>query len=226
MDYRNLMKEYPQYFSNERAPFKIIEDEKIITKWVNEQREELKKCGKSPEMAKIGIVMEDNVIVMIRDLVKFPNEKLGGYIRLFNKDEFSGGKGVVILPIYEDKIVLIKHFRHATRLWHWEIPRGFGVSGVLPVEQAEVEIKEEIGGKIKTIEELGKIYINTGMEGNQTVLFVARLSSIGTPEENEGISEYRIVSVNEMDRMIYDGSINDGFTISTYSKAKIAGVFD
>ena len=151
----------------------------------------------------------------------FQVEKLGDLLDCSNKGEFEGGKGVVILPIYQEKIVLIHHFRHATRLWHWEFPRGFGESSVLPINQAKKEVCEEIGGKIEKIKEIGSVYINTGLEGNQTKIFIAWISSIGDLETDEGISDFRMLSVKELEEKINTGEINDGFTISAFTKARI-----
>ena len=219
MDYFELISKYPAFFNNMDAPIKIISDREKILDWENSQNKNIKNDFMGTN--KIGIVYQDSIVLILKDLVEFPSGKIGGYIRLFNRGEFEGGKGVVILPIYQGKIVLIHHFRHATRLWHWELPRGFGESGVLPINQARKEVHEEIGGRIEKIEEIGSIYINTGLEGNQTKIFIIWISSIGDLETEEGISDFHMLSIKEFEEKINTGEINDGFTISAFTKARI-----
>ena len=219
MDYFELIRKYPAFFNNTDAPIKIISDRKEIVDWENSQDNKINDVDL--ETNKIGIVYQDSIVLLLRDLVEFPSGEIGGYIRLFNQGEFEGGKGVVILPIYQGKIVLIHHFRHATRQWHWEFPRGFGELGVLPIDQAKKEVWEEIGGNIESIKEIGSVYINTGLEGNQTKIFIAWISSMGDLEVNEGISDFCMLTIEELEEKISIGEINDGFTLSAYAKAKM-----
>jgi ADP-ribose pyrophosphatase len=131
--------------------------------------------------------------------------------------------GVVILPVIEEKIIIHNHFRHATRSWHKEIIRGFGEPGTPAEIQARQEIKEEIEGEIETINDLGYLFPNTGIEGSVAKLFIAKLSKIGRLDVNEGISDLTLVSKMDFQNMIANGEINDGYTIAAYSRAQLKG---
>ncbi|MCI0564616.1 MAG: NUDIX domain-containing protein, partial [Nitrososphaera sp.] len=127
---------------------------------------------------------------------------------------------------YKDGMILImRHFRHATRSWHWEIPRGFGEAGVSAEENARNEVEEEVGGVVAELISLGILHNNAGLEGHEEKLFLARLLSIGQPGQNEGIQSFRWVSVLELEGMIASGEITDGFTIAAYARAKLNGFF-
>ena len=204
---------------------KNINNEKEISSWQEQKRSELQKQRKNSGWADIGIVFDDPNILILRDLVEFPGGYRNGYIRIYNRAYLEGGAaGVVVLPEKDGKLLLFQHYRHATRMRHWEIPRGFGKSGVDAKTEAIIEVKEEINGDIAEIFELGVVYTNTGLEGNPINLFLARMASVGATEIQEGIENPIGVSVLELEKMIADGEITDGFTIAAYTKAKLKGL--
>ena len=55
-------------------------------------------------------------------------------------------------------------------------------------------------------------------------LFYAKLSSVGTPEINEGIESFVWLTVPELEDWIANEKITDGFTIAAYTKAKLKGL--
>lgn len=225
MSYSSLVKLHPKLFNNENALIKIIEGTNEISKWQEQRRITLQDHGFSQEWADIGIVFDDPSIVILRDLVEFADGYRNGYIRIYNRAFLEGGAaGVVVLPEKDGKLLLIQHYRHATRMRHWEIPRGFGESGVDAMTQARVEVKEEINGEVAEMFELGIVYNNTGLEGNPINLFFARMASVGEMEIQEGIENPMWVSVPELETMIADGEITDGFTIAAYTRAKLKGL--
>lgn len=183
------------------------------------------QSGKSSEWANIAIVFDDPYFVILRDLVEFPDGFRNGYVRLYSRAYLESGAAiVVILPEMDGKLLLFQHYRHATRISHKEIPRGFGELGVDARTQAVNEVKEEINGDVAEIFELGTFYNNTGLEGNPIKLFFARIGSIGEMQADEGIDNPISVSVSELEEMIADGDITDGFTIVAYTRAKLKGL--
>ena len=225
MEYISLVKSHPGLFDNENALIKIINDDNEISVWQEQRRIDLQKQGVSQATADIGLILEDHGLLILRDLVEFPGGYRNGYIRIYNRAYLEGGAaGVVVLPEKDGKLLLFRHYRHATRMFHWEIPRGFGESGVDAKSQAIIEVKEEINGNVADIFELGIVYNNTGLEGNPINLFFARMSSVGEMQLEEGIEKPIWVSVPELEKMIADGEITDGFTIAAYTKAKLKGL--
>jgi ADP-ribose pyrophosphatase len=207
------------------SPIQIIKNKAEILSWQIERQDKLSSALKNPVWADIGVVLSDPYIVTLRDLVEFPSGFRNGYIRLYNRAYLEGGAaGVVMLPEKDGKLLLMHQFRHATRSWHWEIPRGFGEPGVGAIDQAKVEIDEEIGGEIKEIVDLGLYFNNTGLEGNPIYLFLVKMNSVDEPKLELGVDKFRWVSVPEIEQMIADAEITDGFTIAAYTRAKLKGL--
>jgi len=226
-NYFELLDRIPLLSGIDTDPIKVIKDETIITNWQNKRKIELAKKSKNSEWADIGIICNDPFVVILRDLVEFPDGNLGSYIRLYNRAYIEeGAAGVVTLPEKDGMLLLMHNFRHATRAWHWEIPRGFGEPGVDAEEQAKAELSEEIGVNASDIGlvNLGVFYSNTGLEGHSVNLFLAHITSSGVPNQEIGVDELRWVSVTELEKMIADGEITDGFTIAAYTKAKLKGL--
>ena len=148
MDYFSLMKHHPKLFDNSNALLKIISDEQVIKTWQNQRHLELREKSLPEFWADVGVVFDDPYFMILRDLVQFPDGDMRGYARLIATASLKGGKGVVVLPSYEGKIMLLHQYRHATRQWHYEIPRGYGEPNIPADENARLEIEEETGGGI------------------------------------------------------------------------------
>src|SRR5687768_4057369 len=144
MKYQDLLHNTPGIFSNENALLKIVTDISAIKKWEIERKKQLGEEGLPENWGEIGVVYEDPYILILRDLVRFPSGNLGSYFRILNSADLRGGQSTVVLPIIENKILLLKQFRHPTRKWHWEVPRGFGEPNISPEDNAKREIREEI----------------------------------------------------------------------------------
>lgn len=222
--YKEILSIHPNLVSNENALLKVINDDHQIRDWMRQYKAKLRTNRNPEDWGTIGVVLNDPYIVVLRDLVEFPGGRKGSYFRIINQADIRGGQGVVILAEKEKRYLLLHQFRHPTRSWSYEIPRGFGEPGVKAEEQAENEIREEVGGEISELVELGIYHSNTGLEGNKVKLFYAKLKSIGQPSEEEGIESFLWVSLEELEEMIASAKITDGFTIATYTRAKLRGV--
>ena len=223
-DYMEFAKAYPELFNNEQAMIKLDLDVKAISTWHEKRIDELSEKNQPLEWADIGIILNDRYILVLRDFVEFPDGSKGSYFRILNQADLHGGQGVVVLPAMNNKYLLLHQYRHPTRSWSYEIPRGFGVPGVPAEQQAKNEVDEETQGEIAELIDLGIYHSNTGLEGNKVKLFFANLKSIGKPAEAEGIESYRWVSLDELEKMIVTAEITDGFTIAAYTRAKLRGL--
>lgn len=221
-EYFNILNKFPNLEGTVEDPIKIIKDEIAIQEWQSERRDKLVNTSKNPEWADIGIICNDPYVTILRDLVEFPGGYRGGYIRLYNRAYLEGGAaGVVTMPVKDGEILLMHNFRHATRSWHWEIPRGFGEPGVSAENQARAEIKEEIGVDATELVDLGTLYNNTGLEGNPVCLFLARIAGDAVINIEIGVDQLLWVSIQELEDMIAKAEITDGFTIAAYTRAKL-----
>ncbi|MBU1934454.1 NUDIX hydrolase [Patescibacteria group bacterium] len=223
--YIELLHNNPNLIENRNALIKIIVNEEKIRKWEIKNKDKLLSEGKPSEWAKIGFVYTDPYIVILRDLVEFPSGRVGSYFRLINQADLQGGQGIAVLANMKNKYLLLRQYRHPIRSWSFEIPRGFGEPGIAAEKQAENEIREEVGGEISKLFDLGIYFNNTGLEGNKVKLFFANLISVGKPAKEEGIESLYWVSLEELEKMIVNAQITDGFTIAAYTRAKLQGLF-
>lgn len=168
-----------------------------------------------------GVVYQDPFVLLVRDTVRFRDGRVGGYIRLLHT---AGSAGAAILAIYQGEIVLLRHFRHATRTWHWEIPRGFAEQGEATFLTASRETEEELGVRPYQLRRLGRIHTDTGLSPAVVELFLADLQSLGLPEHNEGIDLVQTVSPEQFDDMTRAEEITDSFTIAAVAMARLHGL--
>jgi ADP-ribose pyrophosphatase len=176
-------------------------------------KKEYKEAGKKPEWIDIGVLGEDQWEYIVRDLVEFPDGRIGGYTRSISRLALQGAMGIVVMPVQGDKVLLLKHFRHETRSWYWEFPRGFGELGLTAEENAKKELLEEVGLSPIRLIEVGK---DPG-----TAFFYAELEKGKSRiPAAEAIQKIELINLNELENWIISGQITDWFTIIAYMMYK------
>jgi len=178
-----------------------LEDKRLPAKW-----------------ARVGIVYQDQYGMILRDAVRFPGGALGTYIRFI--PSANGTPSVIILPMYQGQMLLIRRFRHATRTWHLEIPRGHGVKGLSGEENARRELEEEIEATVSRLISIGNLEEGPGLTGEPAELFFANVDSYGELNTFEGITELLQVRVREFEHMILENEITDFFYYHRLSLCK------
>jgi ADP-ribose pyrophosphatase len=168
-----------------------------------------------------GIVYQDEFITLIRDHVQFPDGTIGSYNRIFPTDMVPG---CAMMPILDGRIVLIEHYRHATRSWHLEIPRGCGEPMMSPEDTAMRELAEEIDATARELIPLGDYHPDTGTLGHATALYAALIDGIGQLDRHEGIRRARVLSLEETESLVVSGELTDGFTLAALYRARLVGV--
>lgn len=175
-----------------------------------------------------GVKYADPYITVIRDRVRFLDGAVGGYVRIIHSAGIGGG---ATLPVCDEGVVLVRHFRHATRIWHWEIPRGFGEAGEMAAQTAERELWQELHKRpIGQMKKLGYMYADTGIAASRVELFWARIDppAPGDMDSREGVTESRIVTESDINAMLVaeDGgdAIHDSFTLAAILLARQRGL--
>ena len=216
--YFSLMQERPELFRNTGEPgeIRIIDNKERILSEQERMRAQLEKEGKPACWIDIGILAEDEWEYVVRDLVEFPDGRIGGWRRNINRKKVEGGTGVVVMPVQGSKVVLLKHFRHEDRDWHWEFPRGWGTPGLSAEENAGKELAEEIGLLPSKLVQVWR--------DPATAFFYAELQE-GEPQNQDGEAIQRIdlLDIVDLDNWIMSGKITDWFTILTFLMAKNKG---
>ena len=220
--YAALRRQWPGLFKNPQpSPYEIVTKRSEVRKAQANEGSRLAKKHLPRRWRRIGVIHENPYIIIVRDPVRFPTGKLGTYIRVIPA---SGSAGAAVLPLLNEKIVLVRHFRHATRLEHLEIPRGFGEPGVSPIDQAVQELHEEIEGQeVGKPASLGELHSNNGIATDCVELFIVEIRKFGRPQISEGITGIETYRPTEVADFIRMGKITDSFTIAAFTRAWLAG---
>lgn len=143
-----------------------------------------------------------------------------------NKNESKFGQGVVIIPIHEEKFILLEQERHAIRDKQYAFPRGFAECREL-YDDAKRELKEELEVRIPDEKEeaetkygykfLGTICPDSGAQGTFAGVCCIEISGYQCKLGDEGITDVIEVTEDELRKMIQAGKINDGFTLGAYA---------
>ena len=125
--------------------------------------------------------------------------------------------GVIIVPITnDDRIVLIRQFRHPVRMWLRELPRGASKEGETPSDAARRELKEEIGAEAVEIFALGRVVTDSGQQVGHPHIVAARVREGGRaePETSEAIDGTFKYTYAELAAACERGEIIDSFTLA------------
>jgi len=223
--YLTLMQEHPEMFRNsgKKGEIKIITDEKRILAEQEKIRTQLQKEGKPACWIDIGVLAEDEWFYVLRDMVEFPDGRVGGYIRWINrKSQENGGCNVVLMCVQDDKVLMIRKFRHEERNWSWEFPRGFGEPGLSAEKNARTELQEEIGVSNARLNCLTKV--KEGKGGTAVFLVEIPKGQKIALEKHEGLSKFRWVKMSQLEQIVKKGQLSDWFSLWAYALAKVKKV--
>ena len=128
------------------------------------------------------------------------------------------GDGAVIMTRCRGSFLLLRQFRHALGSWQYSFPRGFAEPDDRdPADTARRELEEEL--EARCIDDpilLGKIAPDSGLTSRQTSIFFADIDSYIEKMGYEEIGQIRLVSEEELQKLIRSGELNDGYSIGAY----------
>lgn len=203
-EYINLIHDRPELFT-QNSDIYIVTDEDKVEQFVADTG------------INIGLVYRSSFRMMIVDLVSTNNHEYA-YERVIPVKKTNG---VAILPIYNNKFILLQQFRHPVRGHRYEIPRGFSFDSSTIEENAMRELGEELGSEITKLEYLGDIEADSGLTSGKTSIYVAYVTSIVKKKHYEGIYDTIELSDKQIKEYINRGDITDSFTIAAYTMYKL-----
>ncbi len=134
----------------------------------------------------IGVISEDPYWIWVRDAVTFPGGIPGTYDRIVWRTGLTGTPRVAIFPVLpNNKIVVNINFRHATRSWEMELPRGTPLQKESAEEAARRELKEETGCIAKKLILLGNVAPETGLVSGIVPVYFGKVSSRKARHQDE-----------------------------------------
>jgi len=216
--YFALVQQRPERFVNPPGEiYEILLDRDRI-EHARAEAERRRRHDKQPaDDTRVGVLAEDPYLMLMRDAVRFADGSYGLYNRLIVPG------GTALLPVLDGAIVLLHRFRHGTRTWHLEAPRGSFAGVGTHEDEARRELREEIGSDAIALVDLGALHSTTGCLDEAHQLYLARINTVGQPDRHEAITALRILAIDEMERLIADGEITDGPTLALFLRARLRG---
>jgi len=217
--YRRLMARRPELFVNPPGDiYEILTDDDRIARARRDAAVARRANGLPDEDTRVGVLADDPYLLLLRDAVRFADGTFG----LYNRVMVPGGAAV--LPLLDGRVVLIDRFRHGTRRWHLEAPRGSLSGTASPMDDARRELAEEIGAGIGDVVELGEFHATTGCLDEVHHLFLARITHVGGLDRHEAIRAVHTLTIAEVEELAANGTITDGPTLALILRARLRGL--
>jgi ADP-ribose pyrophosphatase len=217
-DYLSLMKQHPKTLgplgNHKNGEIEIVISPETLLEIQELAEKRLIDKGVAPLLAyswsRIGIVAEDQYLYWLRDGVLFPSGIYGTYDRIIWKSGFDGPPGVAIVPLLEKKIIVNLNYRHATRSWEIELPRGLRKKEESLREVAARELKEEAGYILDDVLLLGTMAIDSGILSSQIPVILCKAGELAEPSHDysEAIISNITLTVDQLETALLQGFWN------------------
>jgi 8-oxo-dGTP pyrophosphatase MutT (NUDIX family) len=160
--------------------------------------------GKNKKMEYEGRVIS----VSVED-VELPN----GSTLAFERVHHPGGSVIVAMDD-QDRICLLRQYRHIAKGWLWELPAGKIDPGESPDTTARRELLEETGVEANEWTDLGRVYSSPGIFDEVLHFYFARDLRVHVPsfDAHENI-EIHWLPLHEVLLLLNEGDIVDGKTM-------------
>lgn len=213
--------------SAQKGEAQIVTRRREVDEIEAECAEELSGSALGKGGKRIGILLEDEVRMVVRDPVRYPSGKSKCQMRIIGKTEYDGVNGVVVLPMLDGRFVLREIYRHPTRAWELEAVRGRRETGQTSRQAARMEVKQELGYRLRKIHPLGRICPDSAIMSSTLDMFLGELRNgppNDEPEPTEAFGETRHLTPEELGELIRKGKIRDSYTIAALAMAQLRGL--
>jgi ADP-ribose pyrophosphatase len=158
----------------------------------------------------VRTVYRGKVLKLNLERVQLPN----GTIAELEIAHHPGG-AVVVAVDADDRVCLLRQFRHAAGGWITELPAGKIDNREPPLECAMRELAEEAGVKARRWDPLGQFFSSPGVLTEVIHVFLARdLAPCAAAPESHEVFETSWVPLDEAASLASDGRLQDAKTIT------------
>ncbi|MCB2154401.1 NUDIX hydrolase [bacterium] len=167
-------------------------------------------------------IVENPRIHVFEDRVRLPT----GTERLHWKVDYQLD-GVGVVPVLDDgRVLLGLHWRYCVERWGWEIAAGGVEADEDHAITAHRELEEETGHRAGRMDFLLDFHPAPGLGNEHFFAFVARdLEPTGAAIDEDEIHELRAFTWEEIQGLLADGKLYDGFTLTSLLLARERGFF-
>ncbi|MGE5153286.1 MAG: NUDIX hydrolase [Bdellovibrio bacteriovorus] len=154
-------------------------------------------------------VFEGRVIRVAVERVELPN----GRQTELEVVHHPGGAAAVALD-EQERVCLLRQYRHAGGGWLWELPAGKIDPGEEPLGTARRELEEEAGVRAGDWQDLGKMHSSPGVFTEVIHLWLARgLEPLAHDHGEDELIEIHWLPLNQALDWCGDGTITDAKTL-------------
>jgi rSAM/selenodomain-associated transferase 1 len=146
---------------------------------------ELTADGTLPDPPALGLAASRLVVgspwrAVIEDRLAGERGRLSTYTYL------AVPRAVFVVPVTDaGEVVLVRQYRHPVRDWTLEVPAGSVEDGETPLQAAERELAEEVGGRAREWRHLTTFYSSSAHLSLRSDAFLATGVVLGTPQPGE-----------------------------------------
>ena len=137
--------------------------------------------------------------------------------------------GIVVVPVREGRVGLLKIYRYCVQQASLEVPRGLVEKNEDPTQAAAREMREELGYEAASCWHLGQIYADTGLISRHIDVFVCEAGRHieKSHDELESIAaEVEWLNAAELREMIASNQVRCGITLAALLRVQAAGALD
>ncbi|QKR00379.1 NUDIX hydrolase [Metallosphaera tengchongensis] len=133
----------------------------------------------------------------------------------------------VIIPILEDKLILIRQYRPVIGKWIYELPAGSVEEEEDPLSTAKRELVEETGYEAEDLREILRFYPSPGITTELMHLYLAHgLKYVGAKPEEYEVIQVIPLKFTEVKNLLDKGEIEDGKTLIAIYYLMNKGILD
>jgi len=121
------------------------------------------------------------------------------------------GASAIVPFLDEERVLMIRQFRHCANGVIWEVPAGTLDPGEDPATCAARELEEEAGQRAGRLEHLASILTTPGFTDEVIHLYAAHdLEEVGQALEDDELIELHPMRLREAVELVWSGELRDG----------------